>query len=368
MSPHASEQTGLPSSWFDDSVNQVDGFGRKKYPAPGSPRNYLYWEERSVNTTLSCKEPGCTATALLKAPFDPLMEVTKDCKLSIGFHPTDFDDGANGEEVQWIRVNDHTVSTKCQPQASGCNYSSANTLLPCVDALPVNRQPSWMEGIYKEYHEYQPTGLLPHSGLLNISAKISDVVDECAYEGNMLSAVSMMTCLVAPKFMSLPGQAAPTPLSWSHGFWRREEKCAATMPLQCPSRGCAAEISMGMHSDCVKAANNCTLSIKVNQTDFDNSEGTREMIEYIKVQGAEVATDLRPGQNPCKAKWRGTPLSPSSLTYDALVDYDVTDAVKRGTLIVEGKISKFVDECASNGYMFDALATVTCSTGAANPG
>merc|ERR1719215_2051730 len=33
QSPHAVSQTGLPAGWFDDSVNQIDGFGREKFPA-----------------------------------------------------------------------------------------------------------------------------------------------------------------------------------------------------------------------------------------------------------------------------------------------------------------------------------------------
>lgn len=325
----------LAASWFDNSVYQLDGFGRKKLPALGSPAYYLYWDERSVNTTLSCKEPGCIASVSLKAPFDPEKEVYKNCLLSIFFHPTDFDDRYSRENIEWIRLNTNiTLEQNCRPTASGCNKSAARPLLPCVRDLPIDK-------------------LIPTDGALTISAKIPDTVDECPYEGNLLSAVPMVTCLVTDKAKAKAmevGRPAPKILP----------SCNASMPFQCETSGCAVEIGVNMDKTCAVFHNKCTMSVTVNQTDYDNP--ATETIEYIKVNGKEAAKDLKPGKNPCSTKWQGTPLQESELTFEALKDYDVTESIKiNGSITLEGKISRLVDECAQNGYLFDGLASVTCS-------
>jgi len=339
QSPHEVTQTGLPAGWFDDSVNQIDGFGRKKFPALGSPQNFLYWEERSVNTTLTCAAAGCTANVSLQAPFNPTTEVYKDCKLSVYFHPTDYDDQYAGEEVEWVQVNNALAGSSCHPFADGCNASASRPLIPCVQALPVDH-------------------LIPSDGVLHVAAKIATVVDECPYNGNLLSAVPMVTCLVAPKSMALEGEVAPAagvkPVSLL-------STCNVAMPLQCPTRGCAAEIVMPVDPSCASAGKKCILSVAFNQTDFDNLDGTPELIEYIKVQGQPVASDLKPGQNPCMSKWHGEATPPAALTYTAIKDHDVTSQLLEGKLLVEAKISRYVDECASNGYLLDAVATVSCA-------
>jgi len=327
---------GLVPSWFDDSVNQVDGFGRDKFPVPDSPRNYLYWEERSVNTTLTCKAANCTANVSLMAPFNSKTEIHKHCKMSIAFHPTDFDDHDSGEEVQWIYVNNMLVSSHCHPHTYGsaCNATAPSPLIPCVNDLPIDL-------------------LLPSNGVLEIGAKISEAVDECPYQENLLSAVPMVTCLVAPK--PTPAPADPMPAT----SMVQDESCVSTMPLQCPTRGCAGEIHMSVKPSCA-ARGRCKLSVLVHQTDFDAKDDTPELIEYIKVAGKSVASNLHPGLNPCKADVQGQQIAPSAKIFTALKDYDVTEHARQGSVRIEGKISTYVDECASNGHLFDALATIDC--------
>lgn len=194
-------------------------------------------------------------------------------------------------------------------------------------------------------------------GNLNIAAKIPKVVDECPFKGNMLSAVPMVTCLVALKHKA--GDAAA---SKAHRkavtSLMHQGTCINKMPLQCATKGCAAEIAIPVNATCA-ALGQCTLSIVAKQTDFDNQEGTDELIEYIKVDGKAVKSNLKPGKNPCKAKWSGGNLTLTEMNYTALTNHVVN--VTGGRVLIEGKISKYVDECASNGYLFDALATVTCS-------
>jgi len=321
-----------PAAWFDNDVNQVDGFGREMYPSLGSPRNYLYWEERSVNTSLTCKDPGCTANVSLLAPFDWNKEIAKDCKLTVFFHPTDFDDQYSGERVEWVQVNSKEVVSNCHPQSHGCNQTADRPLIPCVSELPID-------------------ALMPKNGHLKIAAKIPKVVDECPYKGNHLSAVPVVTCLVTPIVVH-----KPTPPPAQTLFLA---PCRVKMPLQCPTRGCAAEIEFPLRPHCYHM-NKCTLAITVNQTDYDEKDGTSELIEYIKVNGEEVAKQVKPGKNPCKAAFAGKPLKTSDLSFSAVKDHELKNL--SGTHIrIEGKISQYVDECASDGYLFNAMAEVTCS-------
>lgn len=335
QSPNGLGQQGPEPGWFDEIVNQVDGFGREKSPALGSPRNYLYWEERSVNTTLSCKEPGCTANVSLHAPFNGNKDLYKFCKLSVMFHPTDFDDLHSGESVEWVQVNNRVVSSNCHPFAAGCNQSASRPLLPCVDAIPVDQ-------------------LMPENGVLTIAAKIPKVVDECPYKGNLLSAVPMLTCLVAPKSVAMPQRHAKTVPYMMMG------SSITTMPLQCPTRGCAALIDMPINSTQAKLGK-CLLTVTVKQTDYDNADGTPETIEYIKVDERQVASNLKPGHNPCKSAWHGDSAAASAPMFTAVKDLDVTRSIQNGRLRIEGKISPYVDECDSHGNLFDAVAEVRCS-------
>jgi hypothetical protein len=324
-----------PAGWFDNSVDQFDGFGRHMYPGIDSPRNYLYWEEKSVNTSLSCKKPGCTANVSLLAPFDWNKELAKDCKLSVFFHPTDFDDQYSGERVEWVQVNGMEVASNCHPLASGCNQTAQNELHPCVNELPIDK-------------------LLPKNGDLKIAAKIPTVVDECPYKGNHLSAVPMVTCLVTPKVVNKPAAkpAKPPPVIVAEG-------CSVKMPLQCPTRGCASEISLPISPHCYQQSK-CTLKVTVQQTDYDNKDGTTELIEYIKVDGAQIASKVKPGKNPCQAAYSGKPLKTPDLTFTVVASHKLKNITGRHVR-VEGKISKYVDECASNGHLFDALAEITCT-------
>jgi hypothetical protein len=199
------------------------------------------------------------------------------------------------------------------------------------------------------------------NGNLNVAAKIPDYVDECPYQGNMLSAVPVVTCLVSPKH------------PYSHAVPKMpvtlldNATCVTKMPLQCATRGCASEVAIHLNSSCV-ALGQCLLSIEVQQTDYDGDAGTEELIEYIKVNNQSVASKVKPGQNPCKLKYGGKQnLSLAETSFTALSNHPLNVANGNGRIVLEGKISKFVDECASDGYLFNAMATVTCSKPASQP-
>jgi len=188
--PEAQVVAGSPdASWFDSSVRQIDGYGREKFPGYESPRNDLFWEQRSVNTTLTCKEAGCVANVSLAAPFDMANEEAAHCFMSVYFHPTVLME-KHGEFVQWVQVNNQLVQSSCRPQAAGCNSSAQRPLLPCVYNLPLGK-------------------LMQSSGsVLTVAAKIVNSSSQCPYNGDHLSAVPMVTCLVGKKFVGEPEDLA----------------------------------------------------------------------------------------------------------------------------------------------------------------
>merc|ERR1719198_2382454 len=132
-----------------------------------------------MNGTMACAAAGCIANATLQA-FDGATEIASHCKFSLYLHPTDFDDQYSGERLTFISVNGATVNTDCFPMVSGCNMTTQAPMFSCLRDLSLD-------------------SLIDSTGTLRIAAQISDVVDECPYQGNLLSAVPMVTCLVQPK-------------------------------------------------------------------------------------------------------------------------------------------------------------------------
>eukprot|EP00421_Protoceratium_reticulatum_P029859 CAMPEP_0168463368 /NCGR_PEP_ID=MMETSP0228-20121227/55018_1 /TAXON_ID=133427 /ORGANISM="Protoceratium reticulatum, Strain CCCM 535 (=CCMP 1889)" /LENGTH=664 /DNA_ID=CAMNT_0008478819 /DNA_START=104 /DNA_END=2100 /DNA_ORIENTATION=+ len=293
------------AEWFDSSVKQYDSFGRRMLPDMHSSRRDLLWFERTVNTTLTCDSVGCTASSQLQV-FDSRREEAPPLQAEPWPPPDDFDDLYSGERLLWIRVNGQVVSTDCFPMISGCNRTAQAPLFHCLREMPVDT-------------------FLGSAGVITISARISDVVDECPYHGHLLAGVPMVTCMVAPLRAS-PPSAVPELVA-----------LFAAQPAA------------------------CLLSVKVFQTDYDGEDGTAELIDFVRVGGTDLATRLSPGLNPCRAAWTGNPLALSDMTYTLLQNQDVTATFLNGTLDVLAKITPDVDECARDGYLLNGLVELTCS-------
>jgi len=164
------------AGWFDASVTQYDGFGRQKVPNAGTGARLMgsgMWAERSVNTTLTCAEPGCQAASTLQA-FDGATEMGSNCKLTINVHPTDFDDDYGAEAVEFLKANGHVLTHNCNPGARGCNATASMPFYSCANDVDVD-------------------GLMDGTGALIIEGKITDRVDECPIDGNLLSGVAIVT-------------------------------------------------------------------------------------------------------------------------------------------------------------------------------
>ncbi|CAE7487161.1 unnamed protein product, partial [Symbiodinium pilosum] len=192
---------GLPSKglkaarWFDNSVLQYNGMGQPQLPPSGvgarlaeSSAFSTSWVQRAVNTSLLCKEAGCTATSKLQV-FDPQQEEAQLCRLTIEVHPTDYDNTWSKEFVRIWKVNEHLATAKCDPHALGCNASAWRPLVPCLQDLSVDN-------------------LLAETGSLVIEGSINKMVDECPYQGYLLNGVAVVTCM-ARKKVALHAVAAP---------------------------------------------------------------------------------------------------------------------------------------------------------------
>lgn len=333
------------SGWFENSIRQYDGYARPRLPLPGSTQELIegkLYSPHTVNTSVTCELPNCTANAVLQA-FGAGIEARK-CKFSLWLHPTDFDDGYSGERLRFIKVNGVTVNTDCFPMVDGCNASTQRPMFPCLQDMSLDT-------------------ILNSSGALEISTAIPEVVDECPYEGNLLSAVAQVTCLLPPpqRLLSKPhaepvAPAAPTapPLHTT---------VLKSKSFRCDFRGCATDALLDLNEGPIPFKK-CLVSVHANATDFDSEDGSREEIEYVRINSTTVVREYSPMKNPCRSKWAGTPLTPEEIEFPLVRDYDVTDIVKdknsSGALLVEVKISPWVDECAHEGYLLTGRVDVKC--------
>lgn len=384
-------------AWFDSSIDQYDGFGRPRAPNPGSPRSYITWQERSVNTTLMCADPGCTANTTLYAPFNPKLEEAANCRLSVPFYATDYDDAWSGERVEFVQVNDHIVTVDCFPLLRGC-ATEPQKLFECVSNYPID--------------------VLIANGTqtVAVAAKIPEVVDECAYQGNLLSAVPMITCNVRPLCPGpncpcpgpncpcpgplcdsicpgpncpCPGPSCPCPGPTcpcpgpdcpcpgpmcppgppNQPFGPHSppinDLCPKTpvttrVPLRCLERGCIAHADMRLNDTADVVFSNCQLTVSLLQTDFDGEHGSREVVEYVNVSNRSLKTNIAPGKNPC-ACGDAVQLPEDELNFTVMSGQDVTADAADGRLEISMKISDLVDECPAEGYLLNGVAELTCN-------
>mmetsp|Transcript_29228 Transcript_29228/g.63554 ORF Transcript_29228/g.63554 Transcript_29228/m.63554 type:complete len:548 (-) Transcript_29228:106-1749(-) len=329
--------------WFDNSVQQVDGFGRVKAPSSSSVKSLISFTERAVNSSLTCVKPGCQGQTTMQL-FDATTELAQNCRLDLHLHPTDFDDEYSGERLEFVRINGVTVNSDCFPMISGCNESSQRPLYPCFRDLLLD-------------------SFIGANGTISIEAKIPDIVDECPYQGNLLSGVPIVTCMVKQKTSPPPERPPPhgkpafptlTLPPWPKFVY-------AKAPLRCPERGCTAHAHLlQMNKTADISFSKCLMNVVVRQTDFDQEEGTVEQIEWININGQTVKTNMTPGKNPCRSRWKGQQLSLAETEMVAVSSFDVTaNATKNFT--VSAKISPHVDECASEGYLLNGYVEVNCT-------
>jgi len=323
------------ANWFESSVDRYDSFGRITPPALESPRRREEWSTSLHNTTLSCKSPGCIANSSLVIK-GKAGEKLESCRLSIHVHPTDFDDEYSREYIELLTLNGRSASTRCFPKAHGCNGVNGQELVPCLKDFPVD-------------------SLLGADKKLAISSRLSPMVDECPYDGNLLSGIVKVECLVQPPWLTRVKTPPGAPQQWGRVI--KPPATNGTARLQCRRPGCAANATIQLSKDIGPNAT-CKLTLVVNETDFDGDLKQVEEIEWVKLDGNITLEHKSPGKNPCKHR-NGTEIKRGP--YVLLNGTDVTQQAADGVIAIAAKISHMVDECGSNGFLLDALATVVCT-------
>lgn len=137
------------------------------------------------------------------------------------------------------------------------------------------------------------------------------------------------------------------------------------IPIQCDTSGCNAQTLMYLDDNVTLVAQNggkCTLSVAINQTDYDEDLGSVEMVASVQVESYNIGSNIKPGKNPCTAAWSGTPLLLYEKFNVIVTDHDITNlASALVSLSLQATITERVDECASQGKLFDGLARVDCT-------
>jgi len=316
------------AAWFDARAVQYDSFERPRFPSELSDERYVEWSTRKNSATLACAEPGCVANASFMV-FDYAAERHHHCTLSFSVHVTDFDDAHGREYVELLTVNGREVNLRCHPQVAGCGTNGRRALHACLVDYPLD-------------------GLIGADGMLRITGKLSPMVDECPFDGNLLSGQVEATCRVRP-----PWQRAPITSPLLRRGTGSDPGVKRAAKLQCQEPGCAASATLLLEQEAI-LNRTCHLTMSLLQTDFDGDLGSLEEVEWVKVEGVVAKEHDSPGGNPCKANVS------EREPYLLIHKQDVTQAVQDGVLEVSAKISGLVDECQSDGFLLDADIVVEC--------
>jgi len=340
------EEGRKTAGWFDSSVNNVDGFGRKRLPDSDDPRRLLEspgWKERAWNTTIQCAGVGCTGSASL-ALYDTSSEEAQNCRLSILLHPTDFEDDWSKEGTKEWLINNRSVPGKCDPMTRGCNASAWRPLFSCLNSVPVDH-------------------LISSEGQLLVQGTLDPMVDECPYEGNLLSGVVLATCMVRTK--------ATTPSPAERIDQARPERqmelygVNASGPLQCRGPGCTARMTLAVDPKVAMLGGSCFLNVTINQTDYDGGvDGAPEVIDFLAIDDQNISVSIKPGKNPCNSEYEGKTVSVEERAFSVMESHNVTAQVlarPAGSIVVSGKNSQHVDECATKaGFLLDGWVSLVC--------
>jgi len=141
--------------------------------------------------------------------------------------------------------------------------------------------------------------------------------------------------------------------------FRRPTELTTQAALRCAEKGCSTSLVLDFNRSLV-SINRCVAQLWLNQTDFDNLDGSEEVLS-VNVAGKDVLSKDKPGKNPCRSAYNGARLSSQETRYHAVKDLDLTKAMRDGPISISAQISDQVDECPSNGYLLDSELEVSCN-------
>jgi len=264
--------------------------------------------------------------------YDVTFEEAQLCSLSIHVYPTDYSVDDSREYIEYFKVNGYVATKVCSPQATGChNDTVEEDLHPCVESLLIDK-------------------LIDETGNIEVQGRNSEYVDECPYNGNLLSGVATVTCMVR-NITETTRNADEVPAE----FFVQDV-------LKCKDPGCTAATFLTIGSDFVKDGVSCHMNVTVQQTDFDGDLGSNEAIDFITVGNENISFALEGGANPCDMVSLGENVSSANRLVSVVKDQDITTLVQSGggLLQVKGKITDMVDDCPYDNNQFYADVAVRC--------
>mmetsp|Transcript_58763 Transcript_58763/g.95110 ORF Transcript_58763/g.95110 Transcript_58763/m.95110 type:complete len:498 (-) Transcript_58763:9-1502(-) len=148
-----------------------------------------------VSGKLRCNSPGCSARVLID--IDPAIALAGGvCKLNLTVVQTDFDESVNvPEQIEYIFLEGAgNISTAVKP---GRN--------PCTEELVTGKAVSAQDRLFAVISDRDVTAQIisPPIGVLLLRGKISEQVDECGSEGNLLDGLVTVECILPPDSKSL---------------------------------------------------------------------------------------------------------------------------------------------------------------------
>jgi hypothetical protein len=161
------------------------------------------FKPQTISKKFGCATPGCTAEATLELGTQAI--VNRTCQLTVNISQTDFDGNmGTDEQVDFLKVNGKTLKEGVKPGKNPCHEAAALRQQPPntsklvenasnatnLSAMPVDQNMFTLL-------DKQDVSEEAKTGKITISSKISDMVDECGYEGLLLSGVVELYCEVS---------------------------------------------------------------------------------------------------------------------------------------------------------------------------
>jgi len=159
----------------------------------------ILFRNHNFSARFGCTQPGCVAETVLEVGESML---NRTCKLTVKISQTDFDgDMGTHEQVDFLKVNGRAVKENVRP---GRN--------PCKDAADLGQPPpnasqlrsgnlSNMSDDADQYFLADEVDVSEEAktGRITVTSKISDMVDECGYQGLLLSGIAIVQCEIDEK-------------------------------------------------------------------------------------------------------------------------------------------------------------------------
>merc|ERR1719413_49479 len=130
--------------------------------------------------------------------------LNRTCKLTVKIRQTDFDDDMDTtEQIDFLKVNGKTIGENVRPGKNPCKQAAELGQLPpkTSQLLPSTSDGVDVPNMSDDDDAYVLADELDVSeeartGKITIASKISDAVDECGYQGFLLSGIAIVRCEV----------------------------------------------------------------------------------------------------------------------------------------------------------------------------